>query len=332
MKKSYLAWAIILLSGMFAGTLQADIMVRDKKANIIYQYSNGVMYKGRAGQNKKMFVYNNRGEIWSMDHKKLAFWKASENALYPGNGGRPMYVYADKGGHPGSKGAKAVIFIDGRKIYHGHGPGCELILYPDSPLPTPVALYLAHTITGGKAPANPGGKLKVDWKTVPFGYYLGPIGRSKIMLSLRGNKIYFNDQAKGTPAYTYTFKKATGVRIFRGSDTTGEPAFCMADNGNLYKGGKKTPENLVMSLDWFNCYAPGKSGQDAIGTLQYSGVNILIEGYTKPSNRPDFAGKKILLSSTLPNNNSNVAIGKRIFLIYLTQLDPEFKAYCSGQK
>ena len=323
MKKSHLAWAIVLLTGMFAGTLQADIMVRDKKANIIYQYSNGVMYKGRASQNKKMFTFNNRGEIWSMDHKKLAFWKDSENALYPGNGGRPMYVYADKGGHPGSKGAKAVIYIDGRKIYHGHGPGCELILYPDAPLPTPVALYLAHTITGGKAPAPTG--LKVNWNQVPYGYYLGSKGEGKILLSLRGNKIFFNDQAKGTPAYTIV-----GLNVYRGDNTKTEPAFCFTKNGFLYRGGKPAADKLAMSLDWFNCYAPGKKGTDAIGTLQYVGENILTEGYTKPSPRPTFTGKRILLSSTLPNNK--VPMIYRLFLIYLTQLDPDFKAYCSGQK
>ncbi|MBO4633494.1 MAG: hypothetical protein J5858_16380 [Lentisphaeria bacterium] len=324
MRNFNLGWAIILLTGCFAGTLCADVMVRNAKGTIIYQYSNGIMYKGRAGENKKIFKFDaGRGDIWDMNGKRLAFWKGSENALYPGNGGRPMYIYADKGGHPGSKGAKAVIYIDGRKIHQGHGPGCPLILYPDSPLPPPVALYLAHTVTGGKPPEE--GKLNVDLAAVPYGYYLGPKGEGKILLSLRGNKIFFNDQAKGTPAYTFN-----GVKIFRGSDIKSAPAFCMARNGNLYKGGQMTPENLVMSLNWFNCYAPGKSGTDAIGTVQYVGSNILTEGYTKPSQRPDFTGKRVLLSSTLPNNK--VPLSMRIFLVYLTQLDPEFKAYCAGQK
>lgn len=302
-------------------------MVRDAKANIIYQYSNGVMYEGHARDNKKLFKYDaQRGEIWSMNAKKLAFWKVSENALYPGNGGRPMYIYADKGGHPGSKGAIAVIYIDGRKIYHGNGPGCKLILYPDSELPIPVALYLAHTITGGKPPAKgSSGKTKIDFATVPYGYYLGPKGEGKILLSLRGNKIFFNDQASGTPAYTFK-----DLKIYRGADTAAEPAFCLAKNGNLYKGGTEAPDKLVMSLEWFNCYAPGKSGTDAIGTLQYVGENILTEGYTKPSPKPDFTGKRILLSSTLPNNR--VPMTMRIFLIYLTQLDTDFKAYCAEQK
>ena len=327
MRKMNLGRAIILLAGFFAGTLHADIMVRDAKANIIYQYSNGVMFQGHARNNKKLFKYDsNRKEIWDFNGKRVAFWKTSENALYPGNGGRPMYIFADKGGHPGSKGATAVIFIDGRKIYHGNGPGCKLILYPDSPLPTPVALYLAHTITGGKPPKQPaGGKVKIDFATVPYGYYLGKKGEGKILLSLRGNKIFFNDKAMGMPAYTFK-----GQKIYRGPDTKAEPAFCMAKNGNLYKGNTASPDNLVMALNWFNCYAPGKSGTDAIGTLQYTGENILTEGYTKPSPRPDFTGKRILLSSTLPNNR--VPLGMRIFLIYLTQLDPDFKAYCEGNK
>ena len=54
------------------------------------------------------------------------------------------------------------------------------------------------------------------------------------------------------------------------------------------------------------------------------GQNILTEGYTKPSQRPDFTGKRVLLSSTLPNDKVDMAL--RIFLVYLTQLDPEFKA------
>ena len=327
MRNSIIRTAAFLLAGAFAATLHADTMIRDAKANIIYQYSHGVMYQGQARDNKKLFKFNNRGEIWSLDGKRLAFWKDSENALYPGNGGRPMYIYADKGGHPGSKGAKAVIYIDGRKIYHGHGPGCKLILYPDAPLPTPVALYLAHTITGGKAPSpEDAGKLTVDFATVPYGYYLGPKGEGKILLSLRGNKIFFSDTAKGMPAYTFN-----GLKIYRGPDTKAEPAFTFTNNGWLYRGASTAdPANLAMRLDWFNCYAPGKSGADAIGTLQYVGENILTEGYTKPSQRPDFTGKRILLSSTLPNNK--VPLTMRIFLVYLTQLDPDFKAYCAGQK
>ena len=326
MKSISLKSAAILLAGLFlsAGTLYADIMVRDAKGKVIYQYSNGVMYEGLAGQNKKIFKYDpQRGEIWDLNGKKLAFWKVSEETLYPGPGGRPMYVYADKGGHPGSKGAQAVIFIDGRKIYQGNGPGCPLILYPDSELPIPVALYLAHTVTGGKPPAA--SKMKIDLAAVPYGYYLGPKGEGKIVLSLRGNQIFFNDTAKGMPAYTFR-----DTKVYKGDDLKADPAFCFADNGTLYKGAQKSPANVVLWLNWFNCYVPGKSGEDAIGTLQYVGENILTEGYTKPSQRPDFTGKRVLLSSTLPNNK--VPLAMRIFLVYLTQLDPEFKAYCETLK
>ncbi|MBO4303721.1 MAG: hypothetical protein J6A21_03990 [Lentisphaeria bacterium] len=326
MRSNFSGWAVLLLVGCFGATLCADTMVRDAKGTIIYQYSNGIMYKGHARDNKKIFKYDGgRKEIWDLNGKRLAFWKVSEDALYPGNGGRPMYVYADKGAHPGSKGAKAVIFIDGRKIYQGHGPGCPLILYPDAPLPTPVAIYLAHTVTGGKPPEA--GKLNVNFASIPYGYYLGPKGEGKILLSLRGNKIFFNDTAKGTAAYTYVFK---GQKFYRGEDTSGEPAFCMADNGTLYKGGTKSPDKLAMNLVWLNCYAPGKSGTDAIGTVTPAGSDILLEGYTKPAPRPNIAGKKVLLSSTLPNNR--VPLAMRIFLVYLTQLDPDFKAYCGGQK
>ena len=79
-----------------------------------------------------------------------------------------------------------------------------------------------------------------------------------------------------------------------------------------------------------NCYAEGKTGTDAIGTLQYVGENILTEGYTAPSNRPDFTGKRVLLSSTLPNNKVDMVL--RIFIVYLTQLDPEFRAYLNSVK
>lgn len=297
-------FVLCLAGGFFAGVLHADIHVRDTKANVIYQYSNGVMYEGRAANGKKLFKYDSsRAEIWSLNGKRLAFWKASENALYPGNGGRPMYIYADKGGHPGSKGATAVIYIDGRKIYQGNGPGGKLILYPDEPLPIPVALYLAHSITGGKAPAP--SKLKVDFSTIPYGYYLGPKGTGKIVLALRGNRIYYDEDMKKV---AYLFKQ---MKFYKDGDVSGEPAFCIAKNGNLYRGGTEKPENMVMRLEWFNCYAPGKSGTDAIGTLQYVGENILTEGYTKPSSRPDFTGKQVLLSPTLPNNKVDLAM--RIF-------------------
>ena len=76
-RHSSIGWAVLLLAGGFAGTLHADIMVHDAKANIIYQYSNGVMYEGRAGNNKKLFKYDaQRKEIWSLDGKKLAFWNS----------------------------------------------------------------------------------------------------------------------------------------------------------------------------------------------------------------------------------------------------------------
>lgn len=311
----------VILAGLFlsAGTLPADTMIRDAKGKLLYQYSNGIMYEGRAANNRKLFKYDaSRYDIRDFNGRRLAYWKTADNALYPGNGGRPMYVYADKGGHPGSKGARAVIFIDGRKIYQGDGPGCPLILYPDSELPVPVALYLAHTVTGGQPPAA--SPRKIDFATVPYGYYLGAKGEGRIVLSLCGDRIFFNDNAKGTPAYTFR-----GQKVYRGDDLREDPAFCFADNGTLYKGARKKPENMVLSLSWFNCYAAGKSGEDAIGTLQHVGENILTEGYTKPSPRPDFTGKRILLSSTLPNNK--VPMTMRIFLVYLTQLDPEFKAY-----
>lgn len=317
--------AAALVLGLIAGTIQADIFVRDAKGQVLYQYSNGIMYEGLARQNKKIFKYDGgRGEIWSMNGKKLAFWKASENALYPGPGGLPMYIYADKGAHPRSKGAVALFFIDGRKIYHGNGPGGKLILYPDNPLPTPVAIFLAHRVTGGK-PAPKSG-LKVDWNQVPYGYYLGPKGEGKILLSLRGNKIYFNDQAKGTPAYTVV----NGFNFYRGDTTTGEPAFSMTKNGALFKGGAPKPENEVMHIEWFNCFAPGKTGKDAFGTAHPGGTTLLTEGYVQPSQKPDLSGKRVLLSSTLPNNR--VMLSVRLFLIYLTQLDPDFKAYAAGQK
>ena len=300
-------------------------MVRDAKGNIIYQFSNGIMYQGYARNNKKLFKFDaGRQEISDMNGRRLAFWKASEDALYPGNGGRPMYVFADKGAHPGSKGAQAVIFIDGRKIYQGNGPGGKLILYPDAPLPTPVGIYLAHSITGGK-PAAPS-KMNVNYAAIPYGYYLGKKGEGKILLSLRGNKIYFNGTAKGTPAYTYVFK---GQKFYRGDNTQGEPAFCMANNGTLFKGGVQSKEKLAMVMIWLNFYAPGKSGTDSIGTVTPGGVDVLIEGYTNPK-KPSIAGRRVLLSSTLPNNK--VPLAMRIFLAYLTQLDPEFKAYCEGNK
>lgn len=324
MNRHRMGLAVALVLSLTAGALMADTMVRDARGNVIYQYSNGIMYQGLASQNKRIFRYDEgKGEIWDLNGRKLAFWKALESALYPGSGSRPMYVYADKGAHPGSKGATALYFIDGRKIYHGNGPGGKLILYPDEPLPTPVAIFMAHLVTGGKPAPRSG--LKVDWASVPYGYYLGPKGQGKIVLSLRGNKIYFNDQAKGEAAYTMK-----NLKIYRGDDTNAAPVFCLAKNGALFRGPAEEPKNLLMYLNWFNCYAAGKSGTDAIGTLQYVGENILTEGFTQPSQRPDFKGKAILLSSTLPNNRVDLAL--RIFLVYLTQLDPDFKAYAAGQK
>ena len=323
MKRFLFGFTLAALLGAFTSSLMADILIRDSKGNLIYQYSNGIMYQGRAANNKRIFRFE-RDEIRDMQGKRLALWKGRESALYDAGGGRIMYVYADKGGHPGSKGATAIIFIDGRKIHHGNGPAGKLILYPDTPLPTPVALYLAHLVTGGKAPAPSG--LKVDFSKVPYGYYLGPKGTGKIVLSLRGNKIYFNDKASGTAAYTF---QPRGLKFYRGDNTDGEPAFCMANNGTLYRGGKIAPDKLVMQLVWLNCYVPGKSGTDSFCTVLPAGNDILTEGYVNPR-KPSVAGKKVLLSSTLPNNR--VPLAMRIFLAYLTQLDPEFKAFAAALK
>ena len=199
MKRNFAGLVLLLLAGVFTGTLQADIFVRGPKGAVLYQYSNGIMYQGPARDNKRLFRFE-RDEIRNMQGKRLALWKVQESALYDGGGGRVMYVYADKGGHPGSKGARAVIFIDGRKIYHGNGPGGTLILYPDSPLPVPVALYLAHTVTGGKPPKA--GKVNINFATVPYGYYLGPKGTGKIVLALRGNNIYFGEKTEN-PVYVF---------------------------------------------------------------------------------------------------------------------------------
>ena len=83
MRKSFAGWALLLLAGPCAVPLRADIMVRSAKGDIIYQYSNGIMYKGHARDNKKIFKYDGgRKEIWDLNGKRLAFWKVSEEALY----------------------------------------------------------------------------------------------------------------------------------------------------------------------------------------------------------------------------------------------------------
>lgn len=323
MSRRLIASLFIVCMGLCAPGLRADTMVRDAGGNVIYQYSNGVMFEGTAGNGKKVFKYDGRSVITSPDGSRvLATWQG--NALYPENktGGQPLYVFADKGGHPQSAGNQAIVYIDGRKIHHGAGPGGKLILYPDEPLPEPVALYLFHIVTGGKAPEA--SKLNVDINTVPFGYYLGEKGEGKILLAVRGSKIYFGEDMKQT---AYTMKN---LKFYKGDDTDAEPAFCMDEAARMYRGGSPDPANMVMHLEWFNCFGPGKTGTDAIGTLQYVGENILTEGYTEPSQHPDFTGRRVLLSSTLPNDKVDMAI--RIFLIYLSQLDPEFRQYVESQE
>ena len=321
MRKGFAGWALLLLAGVFAVSLQADIMVRNAKGDIIYQYSNGIMYRGPARNNRKIFRFE-RNEIRNLQGKRLALWNNVKNILYDCGSERVMYVYADNGGHPRSKDAKAAIFIDGCKIYQGHGPECPLILYPDAPLPIPVALYLAHTVIGGKLPRA--GKPKVDFPKITYGYYLGPKGTGKIVLAVRGNNIYFGEKTENP---VYVFKKR---KFYRNGDFTKPAAFCMDRQASVYRGDKVDPRNKLMYINRSNCYAAGKSGTDAIGTLRYVGENILTGGYTKPSPRPSFAGKPILVSSTLPNNEVNMAL--RVFIVYLTQLDPEFKDFCQSLK
>ena len=319
MKKKLSVLFLFVLTVLCADVLRADIFVRDAGGNIIYQFSNGVMYAGHARNNKKIFRYQpQRGAIERMNGKVIATWKGG--ALY--KGGRKWYVMEGK---KVRKGLKVVAFVDGRKVFRGNGPGGKLTLYADSPLPLPVAVYLFHVATsadGGKSDDAPS-KMQVDFSKVPYGYYLGPKGQGPIVLSLRGNTIYYGGDLK-TVAYT-----RRGLCFYKAGNS-GMPDFCMDNKGALYRGSERTPANQVMRLEWFNCYAPGKSGNDAIGTLQYVGENILTEGYTAPSQRPDFTGKRILLSSTLPNNKVDMAI--RIFLVYLTQLDPEFRAYLASLK
>ena len=327
MKNKLFALAAIVLAASSL-TLHADIHVRDAGANVIYQYSNGVMYQGTAGKGKKIFKYDARQDvIMLMSNKTAAKWNEKEKVLYNGKN-RPMYALDGVKIRVRNNGGKVVGYLEGRKIYKGSGPDRKLILYPDSPLPNAVALYLFHVATAdssGSGKAADGGedKLQVDFSKVPYGYYLGAKGEGPIVLSLRGNTIYYGEDLK-TVAYN-----RRGLCFYKAGNS-GLPDFCMDNQGALYKGSERTPENRVMRLEWFNCYAEGKSGNDAIGTLQYVGENILTEGYTKPSQRPDFTGKRVLLSSTLPNNKVDMAL--RIFLVYLTQLDPEFKAYLQSRK
>ena len=72
-----------------------------------------------------------------------------------------------------------------------------------------------------------------------------------------------------------------------------------------------------------------KMGAPQSGHVSTGGNDVLTAGYIDPK-KPSVAGKKVLLSSTLPNNR--VPLAMRIFLAYLTQLDPEFKAFCQSLK
>ena len=321
MKKFFCSWFVVALTVLCADALHADIFVRDAGGNIIYQYSNDVMYEGHARNNKKLFrYYPKRGTIERMNGKVIATWK-KDNALY-NRDGRKWYALEGK---KVRKGLKVVAFVDGRKVFRGNGPGGKLTLYADSPLPLPVAVYLFHVATAGdsgKAEDAPA-KVQIEFSQIPYGYYLGEKGKGPVAFALRGNTIYY-DEAMTKVAYT-----RRGLCFYKAGNS-GMPDFCMDKNGALYKGSERTPANLVMRLEWFNCYAAGKSGKDAIGTLQYVGENILTEGYTAPSNRPDFTGKRVLLSSTLPNNKVDMVL--RIFIVYLTQLDPEFRAYLNSVK
>ena len=321
MKKIFYSLFAVALTVLCADVLHADIFVRDAGGNIIYQYSNNVMYEGHARNNKKLFRYfPNRNTIERLNGKVIATWK-SDNALY--KDGRKWYVMEGK---KVRRGLKVVAFVDGRKVFRGNGPGGKLILYADSPLPLPVAVYLFHVATAdasGKAADDAPSKLQVDFSKIPYGYYLGPKGQGPVVLALRGNTIYY-DEAMTKVAYT-----RRGLCFYKAGNS-GMPDFCMDKNGALYKGSERTPANMVMHLEWFNCFGPGKSGTDAIGTLQYVGENILTEGYTQPSQHPDFTGKRVLLSSTLPNDKVDMAI--RIFLVYLTQLDPGFKEYLESRQ
>ena len=330
MKSGLVVLAAAVLSAVCPVALRADIFVRNARADIIYQYSNGVMYSGSAAKNgKRIFKYDPRlGTINRMDGRVIATWK--KDTLQ--KGGRPWYVLDGVKLYRRSRNSKAVGRIEGRKIYRGSGPSAKLILYPDAPLPMPVAVYLFHVATDDDAPAASGeksagngekSKPRVDVKTVPFGYYLGEPGQGRIVLSLRGDTIYYGSDLKEV-AYT-----RRGLAFYKAGNS-GLPDFRMDRQGNLYKGDAADPKRLVMRLDWFNCYAAGKRGPDAIGTLQYTGKNILTEGYTEPSEHPDFTGKRVLLSSTLPNDKVDMAL--RVFLIYLTQLDPEFREHVRNLK
>lgn len=313
---------LLLLTGFVSLSVFADTFVRDAGGNVIYQYSNGVMYEGLASKGKVLFRYSRRSIYPGRKNSgmPLATWK--DNALYPENllGGYPWYVFKDKGGHPRSAGAMAVVFIDGKKVYKGNGPGGKLLFQMDDPpLPTPVVLYLFHKYHGGaEASKKSQGALRIDINKVPFGYFLGTKDGPHVA-TVVGNTIFYGSNTDRKVAYT-----RVGTQFFKGANTSGVPAFSLTRNGWLYRGNKTTPENLVMKLGWFNCYAPDKNewGKDAIGTLNYVGTVVLTEGYTKPSSRPDMKGKKPLLTSSLSNNN--VPLEMRIFLIYLTQLDPDF--------
>ena len=188
--KLFVLAAVVLAASSL--TLRADIHVRDAGANVIYQYSNGVMYQGTAGKGKKIFKYDGRQDvIMLMSSKTAAKWNAKEKVLYNGKN-RPMYALDGVKIRVRNNGGKVVGYLEGRKIYQGSGPNRKLILYPDSPLPDAVALYLFHVATADpNAKEADGGddKLQVDFSKVPYGYYLGAKGEGPIVLSLRGNTI-----------------------------------------------------------------------------------------------------------------------------------------------
>ena len=309
MKRLAVVGLVFLLG---SAPLWADIMVRNAQATILYQYSNGTMYEGPASKGKVIFRYDPRTtQIRTRDNRTvLATWKG--NALFPKalTGGQPLYVLAGTKIHAKTTGTPPVGYIEGRKIYKGTGGNRKLILYPDSMLPEPVALYIFH-VAAAAAP-----------KTYEF--YLGAPKTGKVAFSVRSGKVYLGTELKN-PVYTYREQK------FYKGDEYKQPAFVMDAAFNLYRGARPDPDQLAMSMKQFNCYAPGKSGADAIGRFLFTGPVLLTEGFTPPAEKPDLAVKRALLSAT-PAPDSKLPLEVRLFLVYLTQLDPEFRQALDARK
>jgi len=278
------------------------IRIDNAQGQTVYFFSEGMMYRGNSVDGKPVFMFNPVDNAFYPDNriiarKPLAVWK--DNALYREDetGNPPVFVYYNGGIHPNGRHNVAVAFLDGSTLYKGPNTAGQAMFKASGELPVPVMVFLVFY-----------------HKDAPTDYkvYAGKPGQGKVIMTIRNHVFYMGSEVTETPAFT--FDPAT-LKIYRGGSTAGKAVYSIGKDNKLYRGDKAgDPANVLMKIDGYSFYMPGKSGEDAVASFAKEKPLFvkLYPGYLRKGDAPQTEAVLYL---------PDVTIAEKFFIIFKTMIE-----------